>query len=705
MEIRKIIALRGPNIWARYPVLEAWVELGDLKDSPSNEIPGFNQRIMSWLPLMIEHRCSVGERGGFFERLRRGTYLAHILEHVTLELQSRAGYEFGFGRARETSKEGLFRVAVRYEDEAVGRACLAAGCELCLAAVYDRPYDVNEEIRKLRVLADDVRLGPTTRTLVNAARARDIPVCRLNSESLAQLGNGARQRRIRAAETDRTGAIAESIAQDKELTRTLLRQVGLPVPAGRPVNDAEDAWEAAVEIGLPVVVKPQCGNHGNGVVIGVSKREQIEAAYHFAVTLAKGVMVEELAHGAEHRLLVVGGKLVAATRGKPAFVIGDGRQTVRELIESQLNSDPRRGRDLSCPLWPIELDATVLLVLEQEGHRVDSVPPEGKKVIIQRNGNLAEDVTDAVHPEVARMASLAARVVGLDVAGIDIIADDISRPLEAQGGVVIEVNAGPGLQMHVEPESGTPRPVGDAIVATLFSQGEDGRIPIVAVTGAENTPAVTKLVAHMLASTGLVVGHTSADGIFVGSTRTQTDDCRDAESARDVLLNPLVEAAVFETSLESILEEGLGFDRCHVAVVTSIAEGMKLDFAEWDTPEKRSLVYRAVGDVVLPHGTLVLKAGDALGPIVAKHCPGSLVLFSTDEHEPLLQAHRVAGGKAVFARGKDIVLGSGVEERKLPEMPLVGSLEVILPAIAAASALALHDEQIVAALRSFRQCG
>ncbi|HEV3138478.1 MAG TPA: hypothetical protein VGZ26_11255, partial [Pirellulales bacterium] len=465
-------------------MLEAWVELGDLKDSPSNEMPGFNERLMTWLPSMIEHRCSVGERGGFFERLRRGTYLAHILEHVTLELQSRAGYDFGFGRARETSQEGLFRVAIRYEDEAVGRACLAAGRELCLAAVHDRPYDVADAMHKLRDLADCVRLGPTTRTMAQAARARGIPVRRLNERNLLQLGHGAKQHRTRGSATDHTGAVAEFISDDKDLTKAYLRSAGVPVAPGRLVASAEDAWLAAQEVGTPVVVKPKDCNYGSGVVIGISKREQIEAAYHFAAPRGSGVMVEKLAHGAEHRLLVVGGKLVAATRGNPAYVVGDGRRSVRELIESQLNSDPRRGEDSWFPLNIVECDhPTVLLVLEQEGYRVDSVPPRGKKVIIQRNGNLAEDVTDAVHPDVARTASLAARVVGLDVAGIDIIADDIGRPLETQDGVVIEVNAGPGLQMHVEPESGIPRPVGEAIVATLFPQGENGRIPIVSVAG------------------------------------------------------------------------------------------------------------------------------------------------------------------------------------------------------------------------------
>jgi cyanophycin synthetase len=701
MEFRQILAMRGPNIWHRLPVLEAWVELGDLKDCASNEMPGFNNRVMGWLPQMIEHRCSIGERGGFFERLRRGTYLAHILEHVTLELQTRAGATVGFGRARETLKEGLFRVAMRYEEEAVGRAALEAGRQLCLAAVHDTPFDVEEEIRKLRRLSEDVKMGPSTRTVSEAALARGIPVRRLNEFSLVQLGHGAKQHRIHRSATDHTGAIPEAISDDKELTKAYLRSVGVPVARGRLAASAADAWQAAQEIGTPVVVKPKDGNYGSGVVVGISRREQIEAAYDLGVTCGNGVMVEKFVHGAEHRLLVVGGKFVAGTRGDPVFVVGDGRQTVWELVESQVNSDPRRGEDLSCPLAKVEIVSSTLLVLEHEGYQLDSVPEVGKRVMIQRNGNLSTDVTDLVHPDVARQVALAACVLGLDVAGVDVIAEDISRPLEEQGGVVIEVNAGPGLQMHVAPASGEPRPVGEAIVETLFPVGEDGRIPIVSVTGESNTTAVAKRIAALLSQAGRHgrhVGLTSAEGTFVDDTRLEAGDSRGADSARSLLLNPYVDAAVFESSPERIAAEGLGFDRCHVAVVTSIGAGLKLDFLEWDSPEKKSLVYRAAGDVVHPTGALVLKAGDELGAIVAKHCPGALVLFSTDEQNTALQEHRAAGAKAVFARGGKIVLSAESSETELATADARESLDILLPAIAAAWVSGVSTDQISASL-------
>lgn len=699
MEFRKILALRGPNIWSKSPVLEAWVDLGDLKDSPSNEMPGFNDRIMRWLPLMIEHRCSIGERGGFFERLRRGTYLAHILEHVTLELQSRAGANFGFGRARESSQEGLFRVAVRCDDEALGRACLEVGRRLCLAAVHDQPFAVDREIEQLRELADRVCLGPSSRAIVAAATARGIPIRRLNSGSLVQFGYGANARRTLTAETDRTSGLAETIAQDKDLTRSLLRQVGIPVPSGRPVSDPADAWKAAQEIGGLVVVKPRYGNQGRGVVVGVSTREQVEAAYQFARAQGPDIVVEQCASGAEHRLLIVDGKLIAAVRGNPAQITGDGQHTVAELIETQLNSDPRRGNDLSFPLDKITLNPPVLLMLEQQGYQPESVPAPGTQVVILRNGNLAIDVTDDVHPEFVRLASLAARVVGLDVAGIDLLADDISRVPAEQNAAIIEVNAGPGLQMHIEPESGIPRPVGEAIIGTLFAESQNGRIPIVSVMGAEHATAVSHWIARLWATKVDNLGLASADGTFVAGRRIKADDSRGADDARGVLLNPLVEAAVFEASVDRILEEGLAFDRCDVAVVTSIGEGLKLDFLEWDSPEKKALVYRTACDVVLPGGSVVLKAGEPLGSIVTDHCGGTVVLFSEDDNDSALKEHLAAGGSAVFSRRGKVVHAVG--DRVTDIAPLVPDSppEVQLAAVAAVWALGMTGAEIAVGLK------
>ncbi|MGA2258676.1 MAG: acetate--CoA ligase family protein, partial [Thermoguttaceae bacterium] len=471
MEFRKVLALRGPNIWTNAPVIEVWVDLKDL-DRPSTDFPGFSDRLMSWLPTMIEHRCSIGERGGFFQRLRDGTYPGHILEHVTLELQSLTGREVGFGRARETSEPGVYRVVIKYYEEQLAIACLHAARELILAAIHDRPYDVKGEIGRLRDYAQEVCLGPSTSAIVDAAKARGIPMRRLNADSMVQFGYGAKLRRIQAAETDRTGAVAEMIAQDKELTRTLLKAVGVPVPEGRPVTDVDDAWAAACDIGLPVVVKPRDGNQGRGVATNLTTREQIVAAYQAALAESKRVVVEKFAPGHDYRVLVVGGKVVAAARREPAHVLGDGVRTIRELVDA-VNLDPRRGEHHATVLSKIKLDPVALGVLAGQGYTSDSLPPSGAIVLIRRNGNLstggtAIDVTERVHPQVAARAVEAAHMIGLDIAGVDVVATDISVPLEEQSGVVVEINAAPGLRMHLQPSVGISRPVGQAIVSTLF---------------------------------------------------------------------------------------------------------------------------------------------------------------------------------------------------------------------------------------------
>jgi cyanophycin synthetase len=714
MEFRKILTLRGPNIWAKFPVLEAWVDLGVLKDSASDELPGFNDRLMAWLPTMVEHRCSVGTRGGFFERLRRGTYQAHILEHVALEIQSLGGTEVGFGRTRETSEEGVYKVAVAYHDESFAKACLHAARELCLAAVYDRPYDIAAEVARLRALNESVRLGPSTGAIVAAARARGVPVRRLNDDSLVMFGWGARQRRINTAETDRTGAIAVSIAQDKELTRGLLRQVGVPVPSGRPVASGDDAWEAARTIGGPVVVKPRYGNHGRGVTTNLTSRDRVVAAYQNAREEGAAIVVEQFAEGADHRLLVVGGKLVAAALRAPAHVVGDGVHTVAQLVE-EVNRDPRRGDGHANVLSKIVLNAIAVQTLREQGHAPETVPAAGETVLIRRNANLstggtAVDVTDRVHPAVVAVAVDAARVIGLDIAGIDVIARDIGRPLEEQGGIVVEVNAGPGLRMHLQPSHGQPRPVGEAIVDMMLPPGDNGRIPLVAVTGVNGKTTVTRLVAHILEHTGKTVGMTCTDGIVVDGRIIDTGDCSGPRSARAVLLNPKVDAAVLETARGGILREGLGFDWCDVGIVTNIAEGDHLGLASIETIEKLAQVKRTVIDAVGNWGTGVLKADDPLTAAMAEYCSGSVTFFARGGADPVLSAHRAKGGRAVFVRDGVVTFAEGATETPvipLSRVPLtlggrIGfQVENVLAAAAAAWALGVPLATLCEALAGF----
>lgn len=714
MKILKVNKLRGPNIWANYPVLEAWVDLEEMKDTSSEMIPGFNERLMGWLPTMVEHRCSIGERGGFFVRLRRGTYMAHILEHVTLELQSLAGTPVGFGRARETNTDGIYKVAIAYKEEKLALACLDRAFELIQAAINDTPYDVAKVAAELKEFAYDVCLGPSTRSIVDAAKAKSIPWRRLNEGSLVQLGYGIHQRRICTAETDSTSAIAESIAQDKELTRSLLRSIGIPTPEGRAVESAEDAWEAAEDIGLPVVVKPQYGNHGRGVATNLQSQEQVIAAYNAAREEGRSIVVERHAPGDDYRMLVVGGKLVAAARREPANVIGDGQSTVQKLID-KVNEDPRRSDGHSTSLSLIKIDAVALGVLLAQGMTPDTIPPVGKKVLVRRNANLstggtAADVTDEVHPDVARHAIEAARVVGLDIAGVDMVAQDISQPLQGQRGVIVEVNAGPGLRMHIEPSSGKPRPVGESILDMMFPGTSNGRIPIISVTGVNGKTTTTRLIAHLVASSGKKVGMTCTDGIYVGGRRIDSGDCSGPQSARSVLMNPFVEAAVLETARGGILREGLGFDFCDVGIVTNIGEGDHLGLSDIETIEQLSKVKRCIIEAVHKNGFGVLKANDPLTAEMAEKCKGRVIFFAIDENDPVLTNHRVKGERVVFVRNGRIFTAEGAEETpltSLDQIPLTHQgriqfqVENVLASVAACWGVGMSVEQIVAGLESF----
>ena len=681
--IRRMAHLRGPNVWTYRPVIEAVVDIGELEDFPSNTLPGFYQRLTGWLPGLIEHRCSVGRRGGFLMRLRDGTWPGHILEHVALELQTQAGMKTGFGKARMTHERGVYKVVIRTRDEAVGRAALESARDLVMAAINDTPYDIGATIAKLTDMVDRRCLGPSTACIVDAATERGIPHIRLNDGNLVQLGQGAAQRRIWTAETDRTSAIAEGISRDKDLTKQLLAAAGVPVPEGRTVESAEAAWDAAEDIGLPVVVKPSDGNHARGVSLNLKTREEVMQAFVAAEAEGSEVIVESFVPGQEHRLLVVGGKVAAATRGEIIRVGGDGKSTIAQLIETQVNTDPRRGEEETLPLETLRVDDPVLLLLlQRQSLTPQSVLPRGQSAVVQRTGNMAIDVTGQVHPDIAEQMALAARVVGLDIAGIDLVVEDIAKPLAPQGGALVEVNAGPGLLMHLKPAVGRAQPVGEAIVEHLFPGHESGRVPIVGLIGDGQSALAPRLIAALLQLNGQQTALACRDGLFLGARQLQKTDARGMDAGERMLINRTVEAAVLETSARHILTEGLPYDRCQVGVVMAMPGASGLDDLYITDNDQLPNIVRTQVDVVLPQGAAVLNADDAEVLELANYSDGQVILYSLDADSPSVAAHRSRKGRAVLARGNDIVLATGGDETVLLSLsaPDFSSLASDLPA-------------------------
>jgi cyanophycin synthetase len=718
IQILRMNYLRGPNIWTYRPIIEALIDLGEMEDHPSNKIDGFNDRVNGWLPGLVEHHCGVGHRGGFLTRLVGGTWMGHIMEHVSIELQLLAGARAEFGKAREISKRGIYKVVFRTEHEELGRESFLAARELVMAAANNQPFDIHGTVDRLKKIADLRCLGPSTACIVDAAVERKTPFIRLTEGNLVQLGYGSKQRRIWTAETDRTSAIAESISSDKDLTKRLLTQCGIPVPEGQIVKTADEAWEAAQDIGLPVVVKPLDGNRGWGVSLDVNTEEGVRTAWTAAEKEGSEVLVERYVRGDEHRVLVVGDRVVAATRGETACIVGDGTSTVEQLIDSQINTDPRRGLAEGFPLDLIRLHTPrgemSLLEIQRQGLKPDSMPEKGRIVVVQRNGNLNNDVTDLVHPEVAAVATLAARVIGLDIAGIDIVTQDISRPLEETKGAIIEVNAGPGLLMHVKPAVGQPRPVGKAIVEHLFGPNESGRIPVVGIVGSQQTTELAQLVAWLLHLSGKRTGLACKDGLYMDQQHLGKTDSRGFDASERLLINRALDAAVFETTPELILDEGLAYDRCLVGIVTNMPDTTKalIDKHDIQTPDQMRTVVRTQIDLVLPDGASVLNADEQAVTSLADLSDGEVVYYAKAQDNVTLVAHLQAGGRAVFCKDGHVTLARGDQETQLfhLDLELIARLlkdglhiSTLLAAVAAAWSLDIAPLLIRAGLKNFGQ--
>lgn len=703
MNISRIRVLRGPNLWTRNTAIEAIVVCPEDERS-IDAMPGFELRLRSRFPGIGALRA-IGQVGPLSA--------ANVLACAALNLQTQAGCPVTFSRVTTTNEPGVYQAIVEYTEESVGRFALEQAQALYEATVADRPFDLAAALSRLRDLDEDVRLGPSTGSIVRAAVARGIPYHRLTDGSLVQFGWGIKQRRIQAAEVDSTSAVAEQIAQDKQLTKRLLAAAGVPVPDGRPVTDLEDAWAAMKEIGGAVVVKPRDGNQGKGVAVNVTTREHLEVAYAAATEYGSEVMIERFVPGNDFRLLVVGDHLVAAARRDPPHVIGDGTRSIRSLVD-EMNADPRRSDGHATTLTKIRIDELAIARLATQGYTPESVPAKGARVVLRNNANLstggtATDVTDDVHPEVAARAVEAARMVGLHIAGVDVVCESVLKPLEQQGGGIVEVNAAPGLRMHLSPSFGRGRNVGEAIVSMMFGEGNDARIPIVAVTGTNGKTTTVRLIAQMLAGAGLCVGMTNSDGVYVNGRQIDTGDCSGPKSARNVLLHPEVEAAVFETARGGLLREGLGFDRCKVAVVTNVGKGDHLGLNYIASADDLGVLKRVIVQNTAPDGVAVLNAADPIVAAMADVCPGSVTFFAHDRSLPIMARHRARGRRTVYVDGGSLVATEGRRERRisLANIPLTrgGKLpfqvENAMAALAAAWALGIDWKAIETTLGSF----
>ncbi len=722
LEIRKKTIYRGPNVWARMPVIHYVLDIGDLEDRPSNKIPGFYEDLIELIPSLYNHGCSIGKPGGFLKRLREGTWMGHVLEHIALEVQNLAGAEVARGKTRSTGERGVYNVTFQYDQEDVGLAAGELALRLLNHLVYESEpgFDYVVELERVIKIAERLAYGPSTGAIVQEANRRGIPVLRLDPQrSLVQLGHGMYQRRIWATVTSDTPNIAVEIAGNKELTNRLLHEVGIPVPRAQVVSTLDEAIRASRRIGYPVVLKPGDGNHGRGVFINLADDGEVTEFYPHAKreSRAGSVIVESFITGKDYRILVVNNEIVAVAERVPAHVVGDGRHTIGELIEAT-NVDPRRGVGHEKILTRIVVDGQTAEVLERAGQTLDDIPEEGAFVQLKLTGNMSTggtsiDRTDDIHPDNVEIARQAAMVVGLDIAGIDFIAEDIAQSVRQTGGAICEVNAGPGFRMHTHPTEGHPRHVGRAVVDMLFPRGRPSRVPIVAVTGTNGKTTTSRMIAHIMKTSGRRVGLTTTDGISIDGTPIMTGDMSGPTSARMVLKNPTIDYAVLETARGGILRSGLGYDRCNIAVVTNISSD-HLGLKGVDTLGELARVKAVVPASVLRDGASVLNADNEWTVEMTRVARGEIIFFSMNEDNPVIREHLRERGRAVVLRetrqGDMITI---IEHRRETSLLLANQIPAtfqgrarvnIANAMAAASAALADDvslDYIRQALRTF----
>ena len=715
MRILELKAMRGPNYWSvkRHNLIVMRLDIEDLEEKPTDKIPGFLERIQALLPSMYSHRCSEEHEGGFWERVQRGTWMGHVIEHIALEIQTLAGMDTGFGRTRSTREHGVYNVVFSYVEEPVGMYAAKAAVRIAQALIDGSPYDLEADLQQMREIREESRLGPSTGSIVAEAVSRGIPYLRLNGQSLVQLGHGVHQKRIRATITSQTSNIGVEIACDKEETKQLLESYEIPVPKGRVVRTEEGLDAALDSVGYPCVIKPIGGNHGRGATIGIKTPDEALAGFHKAKEISRSVIVERYITGLDHRLLVINHRFVAAAKRTPACVVGDGKSTITNLVE-EVNKDPRRGYGHENVLTRIDIDDHTLKLLARQNYTPETVPAKDEVVYLKATANLstggtADDVTEVVHPFNVFLAERVSRIIDLDICGIDIMTDDITQPLRDTGGAVLEVNAAPGFRMHLDPTGGLGRNVAEPVIDMLFPPGTPSRIPIIAITGTNGKTTTTRLTAHIMRSVGNKVGMTCSDGVYIMNRMLMTGDCTGPASAQFVLKDPLVDMAVLETARGGLVRSGLGFEHCDVAIVTNVAAdhlGLKDIHTLDDLAHVKSTVPRSVRQ----DGYAILNADDELVMAMRKQCTAKIALFSLDENNRLIRQHCKLGGLAAIYENGFITISKGewkLRIEKAVNVPLtyggkaVFNIQNILPAVLAAFVRGVKIEELREALMTF----
>ena len=657
MKIGEIKVLKGPNYWSirRPKLIQMKLDLEDMEQRPTNTIEGFRDRLEKMFPSLVEHRCSVGTRGGFFQRVEEGTWMGHVIEHIALEIQTLAGMDTGFGRTRGTGTEGEYYVVFSYMEEDAGVYAARAAVRITQALTDNVEYDLNDDIQKLRVIREETRLGPSTGCIVEEAAKRNIPYIRLNKQSLVQLGYGVHQKRIRATIASTTSNIAVDIAGDKEETKLLLGAAEIPVPGGTVVKTEEGLREAVDKFKYPLVIKPINGNHGKGNTTNITTWEQALKAFEAAKIYSRSVIVEKFITGFDFRILVINNKFICAALRTPASVMGDGEHTIQWLID-ETNKDTRRGFGHEKVLTQITVDGSTMKMLNEVSYTLETVPPKGERVLLKTTANLStggtsNDVTDEVHPANIFMCERISKIIGLDICGIDIMATDLRTPVTENGGAILEVNAAPGFRMHIDPAEGLPRNVAEPVIDMLFPKGSVGRIPIIAITGTNGKTTTTRLTAHIAKSAGKKVGYTTSDGVYIQNQLMMKGDCTGPLSSSFVLKDPTVDFAVLECARGGILKSGLAFQNCDVAIVTNVAAD-HIGLGGINNIEQMAMVKAVVPETVFPHGFAILNAEDDLVYAMKKSLKCNIALTSMDESNPRLKEHCANGGLAtVFENG------------------------------------------------------